>query len=248
MTSSYARKMRSLAIAAAALTCFAASNKLFAAGTCTTPPCVTYTAAGTFSGTVVKGTDTFKLAGQKFSISVNLVPESAIPFKKGTGFDEYNKLNMTGTVNSGLDPTPITLTSNAAQIELAIEQTKNVDVFSLFTPVKVLGLTFNIIAQIKAPYGTITKLTVYPFSAPVTLSSTNNQVVYSYTPSGGTPQSTTLTIATGTLSTTVTTTAPPTGGRIVMLHAAHPEGTPDTTVLAAASAVHVRQNRLEYSC
>jgi hypothetical protein len=71
---------------------------------------------------------------------------------------------MTGTVNSGLDPTPVELASSAANVELAIEQTKTTDVFFLGVPVKVLGLTFTILAEIYAPYNSITKLSPYPFS------------------------------------------------------------------------------------
>jgi len=39
---------------------------------------VTYTAAGTFSTVIVSGSDTFKLAGQAFSISI-VASESAVP-------------------------------------------------------------------------------------------------------------------------------------------------------------------------
>jgi hypothetical protein len=223
-----------------------------AASSCTST-CVTYVASGTFSTTVVKGTDTFKLAGQKFNIGINNVPTTAKPFKTGTGFDDYDKLNMTGTVNSGLDPTPVELASSAAQIELAIEQSKGLDVFSLDVPVKVLGLTFTILAEINAPVGTITKLSIYPFSKAVTLTTTTTQVVYSYTPAGSsTPESTTLTIASGTLASTCTGTGCPTDLKnpglpksgsppSASLHAgASPDGTP-AAVLAAAVAIPMRR-------
>lgn len=241
MISSYARKMRSFAIAAAAVGCLTASGNLFAANSCSTPPCVTYMASGTFSTTVVKGTDTFKLAGQKFQIALNNIPESANPFKHGTGYAEYNKLNMTGTVNSGLDPTPVTLASSTASIELALESAKNSDLFALYVPVKVLGLTFDISASIIMPLNTIVApLHPQPLASSVPLTSSTTTVVYSYTPAGGTPQSTTLTIATGTLSSTVNTTNPPAGGQTASLHADAP-GMPDAVIPNATDAVLVRK-------
>lgn len=213
-----AQKMRSFAIAAAVIAGFLVSQKpAAAAGTCSAPPCVTYTATGVFSSTVVKGTDTFKLAGQPFSISVNLVPESLKPFKSGTGYAQYKPLKFSGTVMSGLDPTPITLASSAASVELSI--TAKHDVFTLFTPVKVIGQTFNITAIINGPVGTITSTAIAPFTAPITLASSTTNVVYSYTPTGMPPNSTTLTIASGSLKTTVTTTNPPAGGQTAELRA-----------------------------
>ena len=235
MISFNVRKMRSLAIGAAALACFAASDRLLAA-TCTAPPCVTYTATGTFSTTIISGTDQFKLAGQKFTILINQVPESLVPFKTGPGYTEYNHLNMTGTVNSGLDPSPIPLSSNAASIELAV--TKTNDSFIMFVPVTVLGLQFNITATINGPLGTLKALSIMPFNHAVGLTSTGTKVTYAYTYMG-TPTSTTLSIASGSLSTKVSTALPTSGGPTAALQA--PTGTPAAVVLPAADAVLVRR-------
>jgi len=185
------RSTLALAIAAAA-TLLAAATPLAATN-------VTYTATGTFSTTVVSGTDTFKLAGQPFSISV-VASESAVPVKSGKTYAEYNKLKMTGTVQSGLVPTPTTLSSGATSVELAYGNPAY-DVFALFAPVKILNIQFNITAVIKAPTGTITTNKILPFTAPVTLTSSMTTVTYTYTTNGVT-NSTTLTIASGTLSTT----------------------------------------------
>jgi hypothetical protein len=78
-------RTRSFAIAAAAIACFAASPNLAVAASGCTSTCITYTASGTFSATVVNGDDTFKLAGQKFDISINDVPETAKPSKTAPG-------------------------------------------------------------------------------------------------------------------------------------------------------------------
>ena len=242
--------MRSIAIAALAIAGFAVSQQPAAANTCAAT-CITYTASGTFDTVVLKGSDTFKLAGQKFSISITNVPTTSHPFKTGTGWFAYNMLSMAGTVNSGLDPTPIPLVSNSTSMELAIEQTKQLDVVSLYVPVKVLGLTFYILANINAPYHTFDKLSIYPFNNPVTLGTTNTAVVYQYTPAGGTLQSTTLSIATGSMVTMCTGSCgganPVKGGaaRSAALESgSSPDGTPAATVVRAAVAVPVRKQHL----
>lgn len=246
------RRMRSIAIAALALAGFAASQQPAAANSCT-GTCVTYTASGTFDTTVIKGPDTFKLAGQKFTISITNVPTTTHPFKMGVGWFAYNMLNMSGTVNSGLDPTPIPLVSNSTSMELAIETTKQLDVVSLYVPVKVLGLTFYILANINAPFHTFDKLSIYPFNNPVTLSTSNSAVVYQYTPAGGTLQSTTLSIATGSLITACTGTCganPVNGGGVGTAKSAalesgsSPDGTPAASVVRAAVAIPVRKQDL----
>jgi hypothetical protein len=184
---SHLRSQLPVVIAAAAILSFAC-----AAGATN----VTYTATGTFSSPAVNGTDLFKLAGQPFTISV-VASESAVPVKKGGKWAVYNKLKMTGTVQSGLVPTPIAISTNAATIELAYGN-PSYNVFALFAPVKVLSLQINITAVLKAPPGTITSAGIAPFSAPVALSAANSSVAYATTTSG----STGLTVASGSLSTT----------------------------------------------
>ncbi len=191
------RSTLTLAIVAAA-TLLAAAAPLAATN-------VTYTAAGTFSTTVVSGSDTFKLAGQPFSISI-VAAEGSVPVKSGKTYAEYNKLKMTGTVQSGLIPTPTTLSSGGTSVELAYGNPAY-DVFAMFAPLKILNIQFNITAVIKAPKGTITSSAIAPFSAPVSLTSSMTTVTYSYTTNGVT-SSTTLTIASGTLSTATSAQTP----------------------------------------
>jgi len=224
------------------MACLAASGSLLAAS-CPMPNCVTYTAQGQFSPTVVSGTDTFKLAGQMFSISIIDVAESTKPFEHGTGYAGYHMLNMTGTVNSGLDPTPVTLTSTAASIELAYKSSTMLDIFALYVPVQVLGLTFDVEAIITAPKGALPSLRPAPFPNPVTLSTTNTSVSYTYTPAGGTPQTTMLTIESGTLSTTLVTN-PPT--RAEMRPGA--PGMPEAGIQRAVAAVPARKQELMPNC
>lgn len=181
------RRTTSIAIAAALISC-AAASQLAAAST------VTYTASGTFASTPVSGTDLFKLAGQPFSITVT-ASESQKPSKSGKTYAAYSKLKMTGTVMSGLLPTPITLSSSGTSIELVVNSKG--DMFVMFVPLKIAGLQFQILAKINMPAGTITSTAIGPFKGPVTVTPTAATVTYT-----ANSASTTLGIN-GTLSTTV---------------------------------------------
>jgi hypothetical protein len=172
-----------IAIAAAVITCFPASTKLEAATT------ITYTASGTFASPQVSGSDLYKLAGEPFTITIT-ASESLTPTKSGKTYAEYTKLKMTGTVQSGLVPTPFTLSSSTTSMELAFGN-KSYDVFALFAPIKVLGQTITILAKIQMPVGTITSAAIGPFKGPVTMTPATATVTYSYT-SGSTTNSTTL--------------------------------------------------------
>ena len=190
---------------------------------------VTYTASGTFAPTPVKGNDLFKLAGQPFSISV-VASEALVSQKHGAAWAIYQKLKMTGTVQSGLIPTPTSISNNSTSIQLAFGNPAY-DVFGLGTGVKVVGITLNISATIQMPKGTISNDHILPLKAPVTLTPTTATMVYS----DGT-NSTTLGLN-GTLSTTA---AAPTTGGAVMLHAAgaqaitvHANGTKSVTSAGA---------------
>jgi hypothetical protein len=71
------------------------------------------------------------------------------------------------------------------------------DPFQTGFPVKVVGISLTIDAQITLPAGTLTKPLIHPFAA-VSLSPTNSLVSYS----DGT-NTTTLTVASGTLTVTI---------------------------------------------
>jgi hypothetical protein len=179
---------------------FAAAAMLGLAGVAAAASTVTYTASGTFSPTIVSGSDNFKLAGEPFSISI-VASESAVPFKTGAHWAAYNKLMMTGTIQSGLLPTPTPISSASTFIVLS-KGNASYDLFELYFPLNIIGTQFNVKAVIKAPKGTLPGTGIAPFNAPVSLTSSNSVVGYEYL-SNGTPNSTTLTIGSGTLSTTV---------------------------------------------
>jgi uncharacterized protein (TIGR03437 family) len=188
--------------------CVAASQRLVAASK------VTYTASGTFAAAPAIGKDLFKLAGEPFSISV-VASEASVPYKHGAKWASYNKLPMQGTVQSGLIPTPTTISSNATVIELATGN-PSYDVLAIFAPVKILSMQINFTAIIQAPKGTIPKAyPIQPFTAPVTLTATTATVTYA-----DTTDSTTLAVATGSVTTTVSSAATAQAPAGVMLHAA----------------------------
>ena len=171
-------------------------------------PNVTYTAAGTFATAPISGADTFKLAGQTFSISV-VVNSATPPTSHGAQWAKYTNQSMTGSVNSGLVPgMPIPLKSTLTSIELAMGN-PSYDVFTMFAPVDVLnGTVIYITATIHMPEGTITKPLVHPFPAitlgPCTLPQPPgpcvDTVIYSDPANGN---SSTLGIASGTLAATI---------------------------------------------
>lgn len=166
MKSFYVQKMLSITMLTAALGCAASSENLVAATT--TAPNVTYTATGTF-GAPKSGSDLFQLQGQPFSISV-VASEADVAKTHGAQWAGYNALKMTGTVQSGLLPTPIALSNTSTSVELAVGNPNN-DVFVLYSPVKVVGITLSISSTMTLPKGTLTNDHILPFNS-VSLPST----------------------------------------------------------------------------
>ena len=189
-----------ISIVAAGLICLTAWSTLPGETRPAAAPNVTYTATGTFSGPQVSGQDQFKLAGQDFSISV-VANEAAVPASHGGNWAKYTQLKMLGTVNSGLFPTPFAISSSYTALELATGNPAY-NVFAMFAPINVMGKAIYISTVLQMPVGTIVKgkNLIVPFTAPVTLSPSSGTVVYSDPATGA---STVLTIASGTLSTTV---------------------------------------------
>ncbi len=167
-------KMETLAVSAV-MAWFAVSSNLAAA---TTAPNVTYKASGVFANPPVSGTDEFRLAGEPFSMSV--VANAALtPTRHGAQWAQYNDLSMTGTVQSGLVPTPIAIANSTTDILLATGN-PNVDFFELGSPILVVGLKMTVSARISMPKGTIANALIHPFTAPVTLTPANALMTYTY--------------------------------------------------------------------
>jgi uncharacterized protein (TIGR03437 family) len=211
----HVRKMRTVAMAAAAISCLTASEKLVAAGPDTAPN-VTYTISGVFASPQITGADLFKLAGQPFSISV-VINAAAVPTSTGAKWAKYTKLIMSGTVGTGLEPTPVPISSNLTSVELA-SGNPDYEVFELFAPVTAFGIQVNILANVQLPPTTFVKPLAHPFAA-VSLAPPDLGPTYTVTYSN-TTAATTLGIASGTIVATI-----PGGGVIrdaaagVQLHA-----------------------------
>jgi len=221
-------KTLSIAIAAAAICCFAGSTRLAAA----TGPVVTYTASGTFANPATSGADTLKLAGEPFSVTIS-VSSSTVPYKHGPNWAAFNKLKLTGTVHSGLlGSTPVNIGSSESTIIQAFDPGQY-DTFTMEAPVQVIGINLTIKAVIVMPYGTFSNPLLQPFAA-IALAPGNATVTYSDTTS-----STVLAIQTGSLTATIPGGAPTKAA--VVLHSAgveastlHGDGTTSIRSVGAA--------------
>ncbi len=172
-------------------------------------PNVTFTASGTFAATPLSGNDTLKLANEPFTISV-IANAAAVPVNHGPNWAVFSPLKMTGTVHSGLlGPTPVAIASLASSIEQLVGPSFDEFVFGI--PVKIVGINLTIRATILAPPGTIPNQLIHIFN-PVSLSPGTATVVYS----DGYNQ-TSLAIASGTLSATVSAAAKSSGVPVVRL-------------------------------
>jgi hypothetical protein len=194
MFSSYVRKMQPAALSAAAIVSLVVFGQLFAQDASVKLPNVTYTASGTFSGTVVSGQDLFKLAGEPFKINL-VANEATRPQKTGKGWADYSSLKMKGVVTSNLVPqSPFTIESAHAFMVQALGNTH--DLFQLAAPVVVVKQKITLSAKFTMPKGTYGKgWLIYPFTAPVALTPASGTVTYS----DGT-NSTVLTVASGALN------------------------------------------------
>ena len=156
--------------------CITATQNLVAASPATAPN-VTYIAYGIFAYPALSGSDIFKLAGQPFSINI-IASEAAVPKKNGKQWAQYTNLQLTGTVYTGLEPTPISFSNGSTYVTLATGN-PDLDFFLLWTPIHELGLALTITAEISMPTGTMSSAHILPFNSIVTLTPTNATVTYS---------------------------------------------------------------------
>jgi hypothetical protein len=185
------RGIQACTLTAISIACFATSSGTLKAATAST---VSYTATGTFAAPPNSGNDTLRLAGEPFTVNIT-VSTSAKPYKTGSNYIVYNAQKLTGTVHSGLlGPTPVNIASGEATIEIAINPGKY-DQFVMEAPIKVVGISLTLKAVVTMPLGTISKLGILPFTAPVAFTTNNATLTYS----DGT--STVLGIQSGTLTT-----------------------------------------------
>ena len=141
-----------------------------------TAPDVKYYCTGTFSSPAMTGEDIFQLAGRPFTVSI-VVNTATAPTGYGTGWARYTKLTMNGTVQSKLFPTPIAISSTSTSIQLSIGP--QADTFTLYAPIKVIGLNLSITSSVQLPVGTITQLLIHPFPGPARMTPAGATTLYS---------------------------------------------------------------------
>ena len=196
--------------AALALCCLTASQSLVAADRKTTTPNVIYTATGTF-GTPISGPDNVGLAGEPFTIQIE-ASEALVPTSGEPGWAEYTGFAMQFTFKTPYQVTPITLKNNHAEILLVVGNPAY-DVLALsstINPFNIGWLKFR--AEALLPKGTLANDMVLPLTVPYTLTAGYPatftlacafiQSTFSYCDTSPL-LSTTLSIASGTLTTPV---------------------------------------------
>ena len=216
-------RLRTTFLAAAAVCCLAPSQSVLGADPAAAKPNVLYTATGPFGATPIIGLDQFKMAGQPFTISV-VANESLAPTSSGTAWAKFQctttpcpappaGLTMSATITSDFSgvPTPFPFSNHHVSLELGIGS--NYDVVAIASPIylQALSLQLDFVAQVQLPVGTLKGDHINPFTAPYTFTPTS-VATFTYacpttiTQSGCTPgQSTTLSIPSGTFTTTVKT-------------------------------------------
>jgi len=167
-------KMRSVAIAAAMISGFAASENLVAS--CTTQT-VTYEASGWFGSNVIKGQDIFRLAGQPFTIYLSAC-EGQTPSQTGPDDAIYSGIKLTGTVKSGLIFTPYTIRPSAMTFVL-VQPPTGPDLVQMQGNLTVFGTLIYIHGSIALPAGTLTSTSIAPFPS-VSIVTANSFLSYSY--------------------------------------------------------------------
>ncbi len=127
-------------------------------------PVMAYSAVGTFAATPTSGNDGLRLSGEPFSI-VAYASESKTPSKSGgsggNSYAIYGPLDLSGTVQSALLPTPTNIGAYASLI--MVQTPSGRDQIQLYAPVQVEG-TVNIHGILLLPPGTLSSLSIAPFS------------------------------------------------------------------------------------
>jgi hypothetical protein len=186
------------AVVATATCCLAYSGSVSESGA----PIITYEASGKFATSPISGSDTLKLAGEPFIVRI-AVSAATEPVRLSPNSATYNKLKLTGSVYSGLlGSTPVAIASSESTIIQSINPGQY-DVFTMESPITVIGISLTIKAVIALPIGTITKPILHPFTKAVDLAPGNATATYS-----DSTAATVLAIQSGTLNGTIPSDAP----------------------------------------
>ena len=169
--------MRTMAVAAAVISGFAVSE-CQAAKTACTVPVVTYGASGGFGPNVIKGDDSFKLAGEPFSITLYVCESKQPGPRSGPDYSVYSGIEFTGTVNSSLITTPYSIKPTAVTFVLVDPATGD-DLVEVEGNLTVFGSLIFIHASIALPPGTLASTAIAPFTG-VAIDTADSAFSYSY--------------------------------------------------------------------
>jgi hypothetical protein len=164
--------MRSIAIAAAVISGFSAAQNLKA--TCSNPV-IAYQASGEFGPNPVSGSDTLKLAGEPFSITLYAC-EGLVPTKTAPDYSVYYPIELKGQVKSSLLVQPYNISAKTAFI-LEVPPT-GLDSAQLQGYVTVEGRSIYIKGDLALPAGTLTSQSIAPF-AKVAIVTAKSEFIYS---------------------------------------------------------------------
>jgi hypothetical protein len=148
-------KMQYIAIAAAVISGFAASENLVAASSC--PETVDYVAKGTFGAAPISGPDKFK----PFSITIP-VCSTKTPTESGPTYAAYSPLALSGTVKSGLTGQATPIQSRDTSLTL-VRPATGVDTLQLAGIVPFEGAEVQIKGSLALPSGTLSSTSIAPF-------------------------------------------------------------------------------------
>jgi hypothetical protein len=154
-----------------------AATGIAAAAQPATAPNIVYTASGTFASPPISGADGFHLSGQPFTLTL-VANAAAVPAKHGAQWADFGGLTVSVTLFSTWLPTPIFVTSGAANIVLNTGN-PNHDVFELGFAKNIIGLPISVAATASLPPGTMVKALIRPFTTPVLLTPDTATVTYS---------------------------------------------------------------------
>jgi hypothetical protein len=166
-------KLWSIAIAAAAISGFAAPENLVASCTAS----VTYQASGSFGSNVIKGQDAFKLGGEPFSITLYGC-QTKQPSQTGPDYAVYSGIELTGTVKSALITTPYTIKPTAMTF-IVVRPPTGPDLFEVEGNLTVFGSLIFVHGSIAVPAGTLTSTSIAPFPK-VSIVTASSGFSYSY--------------------------------------------------------------------
>jgi hypothetical protein len=189
------QRIPSVCIASAVLCCFASAIRGAA-------PNVTYVASGTFATPAVSGEDTFKFAGEPFTLTF-VVNEATKPIRHSETMAEYSNIPVKVTVTTGTNGATY-MVNATARLSLVVGAPGKPDRFAVRFPLNFGGLPLMITAKARMPAGTISRPAIKPFTAPITLTPKDGMAIYACPDCSApwTGHSTTLATAGGTLTAT----------------------------------------------